>query len=206
MPHFLLQLENPVHQRLARRRTPRHINIHRHNPIAPPRDTITIMIIPAPIRATAHRHHPPRVRHLIVDLAQGWGHFVGKGAGNDHDVGLAGGGAEDYAKAVLIVAGGGKVHHFDGAASEAEGHGPEGALAGPVGDLVEGCSGARLVEDFTLMDEISRMYVQCVLHGTLFFLLAWKGHFTSDLARDTEWRAFNIAGFLYFGGRSGGRG
>jgi len=32
------------------------------------------------------------------------------------------------------------VHHFDGAAGEAEGHGPEGALAGPVGDLVEGCS------------------------------------------------------------------
>ena len=32
------------------------------------------------------------------------------------------------------------MHHFDGAAGEAEGHGPEGGLAGPVGDLIEGCS------------------------------------------------------------------
>lgn len=32
------------------------------------------------------------------------------------------------------------MHHFDGAAGEAKGHGPEGALAGPVGDLIECCS------------------------------------------------------------------
>ena len=32
------------------------------------------------------------------------------------------------------------MHHFDGAAGEAKCHGPEGALAGPVGDLVECCS------------------------------------------------------------------
>ena len=32
------------------------------------------------------------------------------------------------------------MHHFDGAAGEPEGHGPEGALTGPVGYLVEGCS------------------------------------------------------------------
>jgi hypothetical protein len=30
------------------------------------------------------------------------------------------------------------VHHFDGAAGETEGHGPEGGLTGPVGDDVEG--------------------------------------------------------------------
>lgn len=32
------------------------------------------------------------------------------------------------------------MHHFDGAAGEAKGHGPERALAGPVGDLIECCS------------------------------------------------------------------
>jgi hypothetical protein len=32
------------------------------------------------------------------------------------------------------------VHHFDGAAGQSEGHGPEGALTRPVGDLVKGCS------------------------------------------------------------------
>ncbi len=40
------------------------------------------------------------------------------------------------------------MHHFDGAAGEAEGHGPEGALAGPVGDLVEGCPRVGSVKDF----------------------------------------------------------
>jgi len=39
------------------------------------------------------------------------------------------------------------VHHFDGTAGEAEGHGPEGALAGPVGDLVEGCPSVGSVKD-----------------------------------------------------------
>ena len=99
------------------------------------------MVVPSPISARAHTNHPSRIRHLIVDLAEGGGHLIGKGAGDDHDIGLAGGGAEDYAEAVLVVAGGGEVHHFNGAAGEAEGHGPEGALAGPVGDLVESCSG-----------------------------------------------------------------
>ena len=138
--NLLLQLKDAVHQRLARRRTPRDVDIHGHNPIATPRDTVAVMIIPAPVRAAAHADDPAGVGHLVVHLAEGGGHFVRQRAGDDHDVGLAGGGAEDYAQAVLIVAWGGEVHHFDGAAGEAEGHGPEGALAGPVGDLVHGCS------------------------------------------------------------------
>lgn len=32
------------------------------------------------------------------------------------------------------------MHHFDGAAGETEGHGPEGGLAAPVDDLIEGCA------------------------------------------------------------------
>jgi hypothetical protein len=30
------------------------------------------------------------------------------------------------------------VHHLDGTAGETESHGPEGALTGPIGDLVKG--------------------------------------------------------------------
>jgi len=141
MPHLLLQLENAIHQRLTCRRTPRHIYIHRHDPITAPRHTVTVMVIPAPVGAAPHADHPPRVGHLVVDLSESGSHLVGECAGYDHDVRLARAGAEDYAQAILVVARGGEVHHFDGAAGEAEGHGPEGALAGPVGDLVEGCSG-----------------------------------------------------------------
>ena len=140
IPHLLLQLKDPVHQRLARRRAPRHIYIDRYDPIAPSRDAIAVVIIPSSIRTATHAHNPSRIRHLVVHLAEGRGHFVGQGASDDHDVRLAGGGTEDYAEAVLVVARGGEVHHFDSTTGEAKGHGPEGALAGPVGDLVKGCS------------------------------------------------------------------
>ena len=99
------------------------------------------MVVPASIRTTAHRDDPARVGHLIVHLSQGGGHLVGERAGHDHHIRLPRAGPEDDAEAVLIVARGGEVHHLDGAAGESEGHGPQGALAGPVGDLVHCGSG-----------------------------------------------------------------
>ena len=78
-----------------------------------------------------------RLGHLIVDLAEGGRHLVGEGAGDNHDVGLTGRGSEDDAEAILVVAGRGEVHHLDGAAGEAKGHGPERRLASPVGNDVE---------------------------------------------------------------------
>ena len=101
------------------------------------------MVIPASIRAAAHAYNPSRVRHLVVYLPQGRGHFVSERAGDNHDVGLARRGAEDDAHPVLIVARRREVHHFNCATGEAEGHGPEGALAGPIGDLVGGCAGVE---------------------------------------------------------------
>lgn len=140
MSHLLLQLKDPIHQRLTRRRTPRDIDIHGHDPITPSSNRIAIMIITPSIRTRSHRNDPSRLRHLVIDLSQRRRHLVGQGAGDYHDVRLARGGAKDYTQAILVVAGGGEVHHFYGAAGEAEGHGPEGALTGPIGDLVEGCS------------------------------------------------------------------
>ena len=116
MSHFLLKLKKAIHKRLTRRRTTRNINIDRNDTIAAPGHGITIMIISASVGTTSHTDDPSGIGHLIVDLAEGGSHFVGEGAGDDHHVALAGGGAEDYAKAVLVVARGGEVHHFDGAA------------------------------------------------------------------------------------------
>jgi len=140
MPHLLLQLKNAKHQRLSRRRATGHIDIHWHNPITTPRHTVAVMVVTTTIRARAHRDDPSRLRHLVVHLTQRGRHLVRKRAGHDHNVGLARRGAENDAHAILVVAGRREVHHFDGAAGEAEGHGPERALAGPVGDLVEGCA------------------------------------------------------------------
>lgn len=95
------------------------------------------MVVPTTIRTTAHRDNPSRLGHLIIDLSQRRSHLVGESPGNDHNIGLTGGGAENNSHSILIVAGGGEMHHLDGAAGETEGDGPEGALAGPVRDGVE---------------------------------------------------------------------
>jgi hypothetical protein len=125
-------LEGAHHQRLRSRWAARHINIHRHNPIATPRNTVTIMVITPSIRTASHRNNPSRIRHLIVDLSQ------------RRNIGLARRSTEDYTETILIVAGSGKVHHFDGAACKSEGHGPKRALTRPVGDLVESGSGMNI--------------------------------------------------------------
>lgn len=103
------------------------------------------MVVAAAVGARAHGDDPARLGHLVVDLAQGGGHLVGQGARDDHDVRLPRRGAEDDADAVLVVARRREVHHLDGAAGEAEGHGPEGGLPAPVDDLVEGRAGGLLL-------------------------------------------------------------
>lgn len=142
-PHLLLQQKNPLQQRLRRRRTPRHIDINRHNPIHATHHTITIMIIPTSIRTAAHTNNPFRIGHLIVKLSEGRCHFVAYCARDKHDVGLPWRGAEDYAQTVLVVARHGGVHHFDSAAGQGEGQGPEGALASPVDELVGFCTAGQ---------------------------------------------------------------
>jgi hypothetical protein len=139
--HLFLKLENAIHKRLTSWRAPRYINIHGHNPVTTPRHTITVMVITASIRTAPHRNNPSWVRHLIVDLSKRRCHLVRECTSNNHNVGLSRGGTEDYTKSILIVSWSGKMHHFDGAAGESEGHGPEGTLTGPVGYLIEGCSG-----------------------------------------------------------------
>lgn len=117
--------DGAYHQRLGGWGASRHINIHRHNPITTPRNTVTIMVITTSIRTASHGNNPSWVRHLIVDLSQRRSHLVRERAGNDHDIGLARRSTEDYTKTILIITGSGKVHHFHGAAGKSEGHGPE---------------------------------------------------------------------------------
>src|SRR5215472_16082150 len=68
-PDLLLQQQNAVEQRLRCRRAPWNINVHRHDPIAAAHYGIRVMIIAAAVGAGAHRNNPPRLRHLVVNLA-----------------------------------------------------------------------------------------------------------------------------------------
>ena len=141
MTLLLLQLKDSIHQCFAGGRTAGHVDVDGDDAIAAPGDAVTVMVIPAAVGAAAHTDDPARLGHLVINHAQRRSHLVRQRAGDDHHVGLPRRGAEDDSKSVLVVAWGGKVHHFYGAACEAEGHGPQGALTRPVGDLVEGCSG-----------------------------------------------------------------
>lgn len=125
MSNLLLQLQNAVHQCLAGWRTSRHIHIDRHDPIASPHNAIAVVVIPTPVRAAPHADDPSRLWHLVIYLTQCRRHLVCERAGDNHDIGLAGRGAKDDAETILIVARGREMHHFDGAAGQAECHGPE---------------------------------------------------------------------------------
>lgn len=182
MPHLLLKLEDTKHEGLGGRRATRNVDIHRHDPVTAAGDAVRVVVVAAAVCARAHGDDPAGVGHLVVDLAQGGGHFVGEGAGHDHDVRLAGRGAENDAHAILVVAGGAEVHHLDGAAGEAEGHGPEGALAGPVCDLVERGSEGGLVWVLLWVWGFGCWHVQCVLHGALLALLAGQRHLSVVLS------------------------
>ena len=123
--YLLLQLKDTKHQRLSRRRTPRHINIHRHNAITPPDNTITIMIVPATIRTATHRNNPSRLRHLIIDLPQRRRHLIRQRARHNHNIRLTRRRTEDDPQSILIVPRRRQVHHLDGTARESERHGPQ---------------------------------------------------------------------------------
>jgi len=89
-------------------------------------------------RARAHRHNPFGFRHLLPELANHWGHLVGNATGNDHKVTLAGRRTEHLgAEASDVETRGSHRHHFNRAASQAEGHGPNGTLAHPVDGGIE---------------------------------------------------------------------
>src|SRR3569832_1399406 len=96
------------------------------------------MVIAAAVGAGAHRDHPARLGHLVVDAAQRRRHLVHQRAGDDHHVGLTRTRTEHHAEAVEVVTRGAGMHHFNGTAGEAEGHGPQRTGAGPIDELVGG--------------------------------------------------------------------
>src|SRR6185503_11362208 len=144
---LVLELEDPVDERLGGRRAARHVDVDGHDAVAAADDGVGIMIVAAAVGAGAHRDHPARLRHLVVDLAQRRRHLVDERTGDDHDVRLARASAEDDAEAVQVVARGARVHHLDRAAGEAERHRPERAGARPVDQLVGGRGDEPLLQN-----------------------------------------------------------
>jgi hypothetical protein len=137
MPHLLLQLKYTVKQSFGGRWTARDEDVDWKDTVHAANDTIAVVVVATSISTAAHADDPLGVWHLVVAKTDSRGHFVGDGAGDDHNVRLAWGGSEDDTKTILIVAWHRAVHHLNAAACESEGQGPYGALSRPVGNLVE---------------------------------------------------------------------
>lgn len=99
------------------------------------------MIISTAVSAAPHADDPFRLGHLVVALAKSWSHLIRNSAGNYHDVGVARRSTENDTKAILVVAGHGRVHHFNSTAGETETEWPEGTVSSPGGDRVRGGTG-----------------------------------------------------------------
>lgn len=84
--HLALQLKYAVHQRFSSRGTSGDVNIDRDNAVAAPNDAVAVVVVTATICTGTHADNPARLRHLIVDLAQSWGHLVSQCARYNHDV------------------------------------------------------------------------------------------------------------------------
>lgn len=145
------------------------------------------MVVSSSVGARSHGDNPSGFRHLVVNLSQGGGHLVGKGSGDNHNIGLTRRGTENNSHSVLVVTGGGKVHHLDGAACESESHGPQRSLTRPVRHGVQGSpivvissatnalsgAGARVIAGGVCCD------VQGIVHNILGLLLRRKENLTA---------------------------
>ncbi|CAM5605701.1 hypothetical protein SVIOM74S_05845 [Streptomyces violarus] len=135
---FLVELEDRVHQHLGPRRAAGEVDVDGDDVVDALDDGV---VVEHAARGGAHAHgdHPLGVGHLVVDLPQHRGHLLADPPGDDHQIGLARGAAEDlHAEARQVVAPGTGGHHLDGTAGEAEGGGEDRRLAHPPGGLLDG--------------------------------------------------------------------
>src|SRR5260370_1119507 len=125
---FFLKLEDGVKKGFWTRRAAGNVNINGNDLIAALDDGV-IVEDAAGSGASAHGDNPLGLGHLIVKLADHRSHFVGKAAGNNHQVGMAGVWSEKFpAEPAHLEARGRHGHHLDGAAGQAETKRPNGTL------------------------------------------------------------------------------
>src|SRR6266566_1008144 len=147
--NLLLKLENGVEKRFGARRAAGNVNVDGNDLIAALHDGV-IVEDAAGGGASAHGNDPLGLRHLVVKLANDGSHFLREAAGDDHQIGLARRGAENFcAEARHVKACRSHGHHFNGAAGEAKTERPDGAFARPVDGLIE-----RREDDAFVLEEL----------------------------------------------------
>src|SRR5919201_255952 len=85
---LLLEADDPLDERLRPRRAAGDVDVDGDDLVHPLEHGVVVEH-PARARAGAHRDHPLRLEHLVVDLAQRRRHLVCDAAGADEQIGLA---------------------------------------------------------------------------------------------------------------------
>src|SRR3990172_56284 len=135
---LVLEEHETSQERLGARRAAGHVDIDWQEDVDARGDGVGIGERATHDCAAAHREGPFRFWHLEPDSADGGGHLPGDGAGDDEQVGLAWGSAENLcAEARDVVARRGGGDHLHRAAGQTEHARPERRPAGPVENLVD---------------------------------------------------------------------
>ena len=66
LPTASLQQQQPLHERVRAGRAARHVDVHRQELVHALDDAVDV-VHPAGVRARAHRDHPARLHHLLVE-------------------------------------------------------------------------------------------------------------------------------------------
>jgi hypothetical protein len=182
VPHLLLELHDSVTESLGGGRATGNVDIDRDDSVTSSNNRVGVVVVSSSVGARSHGDDPSGLRHLVVNLSQGGCHLVGEGSSDNHNIGLTRRGTENNSHSVLVVTGGGKVHHLYGAACESESHGPQRSLTRPVCHGVQGgpivvissatnalsSTGARVIVGGVCCD------VQGIVHDILGLLLGRK--------------------------------
>src|SRR4051812_12120284 len=135
---LVLQLDDPVHQRLGPGRAARDVDVHRYELVGALHDGVVVEHAGAR-GAGAHRDHPLGLEHLVVDAADDRRHLDRDAARQDDHVRLARRGAEHLGAEAARVDARRADHrdHLDRAAREPEREWEERVCARPVLRLLE---------------------------------------------------------------------
>src|ERR1700674_4965488 len=132
-----LQDHQRVQQVLGPRRAAGDVDVDRNDLVHALQERVVVEHAPGR-GAGAHRDHPFRLGHLVVDDAQDRRHLLGDAAGDDHEVRLAGRRAHRLRPEPRDVDARGRGRdHLDGAAGEAEMRWPHRVAAAPPDHLAE---------------------------------------------------------------------
>src|SRR5215213_5622455 len=135
-----MEEEDAVDQLLRARWASGNIDIDRYNFVHSLHHCI-IVEVTAYSGACAHRNHPVRCRHLVIELTDNWCHFTRNATCDNHQIRLArAGSVQLHTEARQVVVGSLRRHHLNGATSETKEQRPCRSGACPVDALFKSSS------------------------------------------------------------------